>query len=139
MRCRLVIFKDGRRIEKRYEDHRLAAPVVEKLQRGGIKYRIVAAKVLERYRYPPLDDDLSSRNGGKWWCPYCRDWSYFKVPKFTPNAEVGSVEWFMNGAHRQGIRICAWCLITEMEFSVRMANSTWAEQPRRRRRKRRVR
>lgn len=138
MRCRLVVFQSGRRIEKRYEDHRLAAPVAHKLQRKGVKYRVVAAKVLERYKYPPLDDDLASRQEGKWWCPYCRDWSFFKVPKFTPGAEVGSTEWFLNAAHRQGIRVCAWCLISEVDFSVRMANGEW-DRPRRRRSKRRVR
>lgn len=137
MRCRLVVFKDGRRIEKPYEDHQLAAPVVRKLQRSGVKYRLVATKVLHRYAYPPLDDDLTDRNGGKLWCPYCRAWSYFKVPKFTPRAEVGTTTWFLNACNRQGLRVCAWCLITEVEFSVRMANATWSEQPKRRRRKRR--
>jgi hypothetical protein len=139
MRCRLVVFQNGRRIERGYEDHRLAAPIAKKLQRKGVKYRIVASKVLDRYKYPPLDDDLEMhRDEGKWWCPFCRDWSFFKVPKFTPNAEIGSTEWYLNGAHRQGLRVCAWCLITEMEFYVRMANGEW-DRPRRRRRKRRVR
>jgi len=139
MRCRLVVFKDGRRVEKKFEDHTNAAPLVKKLEQAGVKYRLVASKVLTRYRYPPDNDDLSSRLAGKLWCPYCRDWSFFKVPKFTPDARIGSVEWFLNGAHRQGLRVCAWCLITELEFSVRMANATWSEQPKRRRRKRRVR
>lgn len=138
MRCRLVVFQSGRRIEKRYEDHHLAAPLASKLQRKGVKYRVVACKVLERYKYPPMDDDLSARQEGKWWCPYCRAWSFFKVPKFTPGAEVGSTDWFLNAAHRQGIRVCAWCLISEVDFSVRMANGEW-DRPRRRRRKRRVR
>jgi hypothetical protein len=139
MRCRLVVFKGGRRIEKSFADHTLAAPVVKKLQQGGVKHRLVATKVLDRYRYPPEDDDLSARLEGKLWCPYCRAWTFFKVPKFTPGAEVGSTTWFLNAAHRQGLRVCAWCLITELEFYVRMANATWAERPTRRRRKRRVR
>lgn len=139
MRCRLVVFKDGHRIEKRYEDHHLAAPLVKKLKAKGVKHRVVACKVLDRYKFPPLDDDLSARLEGKLWCPYCRDWSFFKVPRFTRNAEISTTEWFLNSAHRQGFRVCSWCLVSELEFSVRMANQTWSEQPTRRRRKKRVR
>lgn len=137
MRCRIVVFRDGRRLERRYDDHHDAASLVKQLKAKGVRYRLVTSRVLPQFQYPPIHDDLSSRNGGKLWCPYCREWSYFRVPKYTPHAEVGSDSWFLNACHRQGLKVCAWCHISQLEFSVKLANGLWSEQPKRRRRKRR--
>jgi len=140
MRCHLIIIKDGRRLTKIYDDCRQATKVARALRSKGLRCRVATVGVLTYQRYPPEEDDLSSRNLGKLWCPYCRDWSYFKVPKFHAAAEVGSDEWFMNSYHRQGIAACAWCHISEMDFYVRQVNDTWAVIGKRRtRRKRRVR
>lgn len=139
MKGKIVVFKDGRRICKNFPDIRDATPIAKKLRDKGVRFRIVTSRAVEKYKYPPSYDDLSARDDGKLWCPYCRDWSHFKVPRFKPHALIGSEEWFLNSLHRQGIRCCSWCHITEMEFSIRVANGTWAEKPKRRRRKRRVR
>lgn len=137
MRVRLVAYHRGRRIEKRYEDHRDAAPIAKKLKRRGVKISLVTTHVIPSREYP--DSDLSPRAEGKLWCPYCGAWRWFKVPKFTRGADVWTEAWFMNSFHRQEIKVCAWCLISEVEFSVRMANATFGEARKRRRRKRRIR
>lgn len=140
MKCRIVVFNNGRRIEKTYDDHHDAAIVARKLKAKGVRYRLVLNDVLRKYQYPPLEDNIEYLRGeGLWWCPYCREWSYFRVPKFTPGAPIWSEAWILNSFHRQGLKICSWCRMSEAEFYVKHANGIWNEKPRRRRRKRRVR
>jgi hypothetical protein len=140
MRVRLVVYHRGRRIEKRYEEHTEAATMAKKLRRKGVKFALVTARVAPSRRFPPDGDDLSARRAeGMLWCPYCGAWRWFKVPKFTPGAEVWTEAWFMNSFHRQEIKVCGWCRISEYEFEIRMVNGTFSEQRKRRRRKRRVR
>jgi hypothetical protein len=137
VKARLIVYKDSRRIEKGYTDHTAAVSVARTLRKKGLRAAIVTSRVIDRFLYPPEDDDLSARDEGMLWCPYCRDWRWFKVPRFTRDADLRSAEWFLNSYHRQDIRCCAWCHITELDFYVRKANDTWGEQRRRRRRKRR--
>lgn len=137
MKCRVVVFHQGRRIERNSLTLDEGKELVRKLHSKGVKSALVTCDVLLAYRYPPPGDDLSNRNMGMMWCPYCREWRWFKIPKFTGGAPVGSEPWFMNSFHRQEIAVCAWCRIGENDFHVMRANGTWGNMGRRRRRKKR--
>lgn len=141
MKARLILFKDGRRLEKRYEDHRDAVTIVRTLRKKGVKATVATCLVVNARKYPPADDDLHARDEGMLWCPYCGAWRWFKVPKFTPHTKVMTAPWIMNSMHRQDIRVCAWCQISLHDFWVRKANGITAETAgtRRRKKKRRVR
>lgn len=140
MKVRLVVFKDGHRLVKPFDDHKEAARYAKQLPES-IRKRIVTNVVVPRFSYPSGDDDLTARAEGKLWCPFCRDWSYFRVPKFK-HGVTGSITdepMFLNSCHRQDIKVCSWCHITELDFNVRMANNTFGEERRRRRKKKRTR
>lgn len=139
MKARVIVFKDGRRIEKRINDHTKAIPVVRELRRKGLRVALVLSHVVDKRRYPSGDIE-EERFAGKWWCPYCGAWRWFKVPKFKENGvtvDLTDTQFYLNSCFRQGLRVCAWCYVSENEWSVKNANGTWAEQPKRRRRRRR--
>ena len=140
MKVRLILFKDGRRLEKYYDDHTEAIPIVRKLKRNGIKATLVTCKVASSRALPPAHDDLSARAEGMLWCPYCGAWRWFKVPEFRKGATFTPInlQAYLNSCYRQGLKVCAWCCISENEFSVCVANGTWGNKDKRRRRKRRV-
>jgi len=133
---RLIVFHKGRRIEKKMGPEEGMMKMKELVGRG---HKAHFAYKTSRSLFPPVDDNLALRGDGMWWCPFCRRWRWFKVPKFTTDASVGSDAWYLNSFHRQQIKICAWCHISEMDFDVRRANGTWGEERRRRHRKRRKR
>mgnify|MGYP001396176301 CR=1 FL=1 len=140
MKCKVVVFKDGRRIEKTYDDHKEAQGIVKRLAVKGIKVRLITCTAIRKFYYPPEDDNLYCRTIGMLWCTYCRDWSYFKVPRFKQGTVIGTLDWFMNTFHRQGIPVCAWCYVPDNDYYVMKANATWETQYRKpRRRKRKVR
>lgn len=103
--------------------------------------KIHLAYRLETSLFPPPNTVDDKRNEGMLWCPYCRAWRWFTVPGFHSKAEVNEEDWFMNSFHRQGIRVCRWCHISEMDFYVCKANGIFGEVngAKRRKRKRRVR
>lgn len=133
---RLVIFHQGKRIEK----HVLRTPdntqklvaKVKSLREQGVKCRLVGRT--DRRMYPPSSQIKAMTNEGKMWCPHCGDWSFFSVPKFTPDAEVSTDAWFMNSFHNQLVRACRWCGVSENEWYVKRANFTFGHEKARKRR-----
>lgn len=133
---RLVVFHKGKRVEKRLRlSKTTVAALKEKaadLKEKGIKCRIIA---LTTPRLFPRGDIDEARGLGKLWCPYCGDWSYFRVPKphrgaEPPDIEAGeeiSREFFLTSCWRQGIKVCAWCEISEMDWYVRKVNGTFEQ------------
>lgn len=140
---RLVVYKDGKRIEKKVErtpeqTEKLKA-IARDLRSKGIRCHIVGRTSTSMY--PPPRTIKEMRAEGKLWCPYCREWRFFKIPPFKGHAEIGTTDWFMNSYYRQGIKACAWCRISEMDWYVGKANGSFEESrsARRRKRARRVR
>lgn len=134
------MYHNGKRTTKSVSPRsiRAANDKVKELKARGVKVHLVY--LTERRQFPPPDSIEANRNEGRLWCPYCGAWRWFTVPKFKPDAEVGSEPWFMNSFHRQGIRVCQWCHISVLEWYVCKANNIFAEKPIiRRRRKRRTR
>lgn len=143
---RLVVFHKGKRTEKRLRrtrenTERIKSKAAELTQRG-IKCHIVG---LTDSRMFPKGEIAEMRHLGKMWCPYCGDWRWFKVPKQQPHVppdDPGTItrEMFLNSAWRQGIKVCAWCEITEVDWFVCKANGTFGEAKavKRRRRGRRT-
>ncbi len=144
---RLVVFHKGRRQERRLRrtrenTARIKAKAAE-LKERGIKCHIVG---LTDSRMYPAGDIREERSSGKMWCPYCGEWRWFRVPKAMkelPDAEPHIItrEMFLNSCWRQGIKVCAWCEITEGDWFVCKANGTFGEvrATKRRRRGRRTR
>ncbi len=144
---RIIAFRDGHRIDRRVPTEQLeqAKVAVRKLRAEGHKATIVRCLVnrFSKDLFPPDDEIEERRLHGYLWCPYCRTWRYFKVPRLhTYNGGFGSREAFLNSAHNQGVPICAWCEISVYDYHVGIVNGIFAEirgsRRRRTRRKRRV-
>lgn len=131
---RLVVFHRGRRIEKKMDPEEGMTRMKELVAKGHKAHYVYKTT---RSLFPPVDDNLALMNDGMMWCPFCRRWRWFKVPKFKDDVPFGCNDWYLNSFHRQEIRVCAWCHISEMDFDVRRANGSWGEDRKRRRRKRR--
>lgn len=129
--------REVRRIPNTDGQIRKAAEVVAKLKSKGVKAHLVLRT--DKGTFPPTAQIEDKRAEGMRWCPYCRTWRYFSVPKFKHNAAISSEEWWTNSYHRQGIKCCQWCGISESEWWVQKVNGSFGENPRRRRRKKRVR
>lgn len=144
--ARVVVFKDGHRIEKKVHVDHLAKGVaaVKAAREKGYKAHLV-------YRtadsvFPPPKQIAAKRDEGYLWCPYCRAWRFFSVPKYKALASVVDsngnliLQGYLNAMANQDMKVCQWCTISENEWYVRKANGTWGESTRRRRpRRRRVR
>lgn len=138
---RVVVFQNGARVEKLVPKSKLmlAKERVKEMQERGVRCHLVYRT--DKATFPPPRTVQLMRDEGKLWCPHCRTWRFFSVPKFKLSAveEVGSHDWFMNSMHRQGIKVCQWCHISEFDWYVQKANRTFGEHTqRRKRRKRRV-
>lgn len=140
MNGQVVIFHKGHRTTKVIHPTHLreAATKVKELKAKGVKAHLVYRT--DRSKYPAPDEIEEHREAGELWCPYCRAWRWFTVPKFKPDADFGTEDWFMNSFHRQEIRVCQWCHMSVSDFYVRRANGfSIGETTRRRRKKRRAR
>jgi hypothetical protein len=133
---RLIIFHKGKRIEKRVlrtpDNTKKLVEKVRELRSQDIKCRLVGQT--DKRLYPPPRTISPMRDLGKMWCPECGDWSFFDVPKFTPDAPVASEAWYMNSFHNQLIKVCRWCGISEHHWYVKRANFTFGEEKARKRR-----
>lgn len=133
----LIVFHKGKRVDKKVPRANLreAAKKVQALRAKGIKAHL--AYRTDNSLYPPGHQIEAMRNDGLMWCPYCRAWRYFRLPKNRPHAEMNSREWFLNSFRAQNIKVCSWCEISEVEWYVKRANGTWGEAPKRKRRRNR--
>lgn len=122
-RFKLVLFLDGKRVEKPVTDPAKGIAAYRQLQERGVKCKFVGRT--DNSLYPPPRTVKEMRAHGKLWCPYCRDWTWFKYPRWVPNAEVGSVDWMRNAQLEQNIKTCAWCQISEQDWYVKKANDLW--------------
>ena len=130
---RLVVFHKGKRQERKLRrthsnTERIKAKALA-LKEQGIKCHIVGMTDSRMY---PRGDIREERALGKMWCPYCGDWRWFRTPKQmkeVPNTDPGVItrEMFLNSCWRQGIKVCAWCEITEGDWFVCKANGTFGE------------
>jgi hypothetical protein len=142
---KVIIFKDGKRRQERYDGIHLDEQVqhVRDLRADGTRATIVFSNITRYARgfFPPKDQIADNRQQGLLWCPYCRTWRYFKVPKYhLQGGEVGSRVWWMNACNQARVPVCAWCEISIYDYYVGVANNIHAEvraaRTRRRTRKR---
>lgn len=121
-RWKVVVFKRNKetgkleRIVKVVRDPKLARQKVKELNSRGIKAHLVCR------RFPKFPPKGEPEDSDMLWCPYCRRWRWFSVPKKRP--PFSGLE----------IKCCQWCLISEDDAYVRTFNGTW--DGRRTRRKR---
>lgn len=132
-----VVFMNGKRVEKKIERTKENTAALQAklklLKEKGIKAHIVGRTSTSLY---PQGDILEHRGNGEMWCPYCRAWRFFTVPKYHPHADFGTEPWFDNTNYRQGIKRCNWCHVNELDWWVCNANGTFAEARASKRRKR---
>lgn len=133
----LIIFKDGKRIDKRIHVTRMreAVATVKNLKEKGYKAHLAYGTDARMY---PSGDIEGPRGEGMWWCPYCGSWRWFKIPKANNHAELNSREWFLNSLRSQEIKVCAWCEISEMDWYVKRANGLFGLDTKHRRRRSRT-
>lgn len=136
-RWRIVIFAHGKRLEKITDDTEGALQLVAKLnKKDGIKAHVVSR---HKVFWPPDDDNWFLADEGMVWCPYCRRWRWFAIPREVEDAttiwDIGQ-----NVLHSQGIRCCQWCGISVQDWDVCSINDLWGEnEGRRKRRRKRIR
>ena len=126
-----IVFQQGRRTEKRITKAQLpqAKQIVKTLRERGAKVTIVPCTIDSTYNflYPHPDDIDEMREIGKYWCPYCRDWRWFRVPKAYVDPVPMSREWYLNVYRNNETKICAWCEIPLKDFYVCRANGIFEE------------
>lgn len=106
-RWKLIIFHKGKRVVKLVSDPRKAQAKVKELAERDIKAHVVCR------RFPKFPPKGQPEHPDQLWCPYCRRWRYFAVPKHP-------------GVHRDlGIACCKWCLVSENDGYVKGYNGTW--------------
>ena len=137
----IIIFRKGERIDRRVHKSHFseAVALVKKLKDQGVKAHFVW--LTQGSMYPPAHQIKEKRNEGMLWCPWCRAWRWFSVPKYKRGEPYGTDQWFLNSYFRQGIKCCQWCHITIYDWYVGVSNGIFAEvraSRRRRRRKRRT-
>jgi len=138
--ARVVVFRQGKRYEAKVPRGSLdvAKEKVRTYRAKGYKAHLVLRT--DRGSFPPPYEIREYREMGMLWCPYCRAWRWFTVPKFVRHTEIGSDDWFMNSFHRQGVKVCKWCRISVSDWWVCKANGIFHERTgERRRRKKRTR
>lgn len=131
---KIIVFVKGKRVTKDVRDPKVGLEKVADLIEQGYKAHLVSKR---KAFMPKGDDDLSALNSGKLWCPYCRRWRWFSIPRWLPDVEIGSEDWFLNSYANQEIRCCQWCTISENDWHVRFLNGIGAGEGKRRRRRRR--
>lgn len=143
MKYRIIVFRDGKRLERIITQSQLeeAKTKVRALRAEGHKAAIARCLINPDTprTYPPPESVSGMRAQGYLWCPYCRAWRYFRIPRGHDDVEISSPEWFTNSLRNQEIKICSWCHITERDFWVAKVNGTWEESKAKRHRKRKVR
>lgn len=118
-RWKLIIFHKGKKHIKFYWDPKEAQEIQKQLEEKGVKSHVVCR------RFPKFPPKGEPEDPDQLWCPYCRRWRFFAVPKgrdpFT------SLE----------IRCCRWCDISEDDSQVKNYNGTWQGRANRKRRRKR--
>lgn len=136
---RLVIFKDGKRIEKKVHRKHMSELVrtYKQLQAVGVKCHIVG--MTDARMYPNPRSIERNREEGKYWCPYCGAWRFFRVPRAYNNPEILSREWYMNVYRNSETLCCSWCDMPLKDYYIcvvnRIYHEVWDSGTRRRRRR----
>lgn len=117
-RWKVIVFHKGERVEKLFHNPKKGQSLVAQLSERGVKAHVVCR------RYPHFPPKGEAPEPGMLWCPYCRRWRWFKVPKKRP--PFSTLE----------IKCCAWCWISEDDAFVKNYNGTWTGVVRKKRRNR---
>lgn len=133
----MVIFHKGKRIEKLVFDQKASIATYKSLRDKGVRVCFVS-----RVRgYWPKSNDAGPPDPGMLWCPYCREWRWFRVPETKRgNFEPMSEEW-MDQLYRRVLSNsttpwCSWCHISVADFEVKQKNDMWGWAPKKTRRRR---
>jgi len=141
--ARVIVYHKGKRVVKRVHRDNLANAVaqVKTLKAKGVKCHLVWRTPSSMF--PPAKQVTHMRAEGYMWCPYCRTWRFFSVPRYRATTEIMDSNGyltealFLNAAANQDLRVCQWCHISENDWYVRRANGTFGETSSRRRARRR--
>jgi hypothetical protein len=118
----IVVIRDHKRLEKNVPDARTGQEVVARLnETPGTQAHLVS-----HYRAFPIKGE--DPDDGRWWCPYCRRWRFFVVPRGDTEYDILDengklyVPAYLAMCQRMGLRVCLWCLTSQAEFYVRVFN-----------------
>lgn len=140
----IVVFYKGKRKEIPWPHDAKTAieQVIPELEEKGAKAHLVSRRraFAPKHPQPPADHP-------DWlWCPYCRRYREFVVPRgredgpiIDDEGKITTIGYFTVCA-RSEIRVCLWCSHSVFEFYVRLYNpDLWTDATRRRRSKRKKR
>lgn len=118
----VVVIRDHKRLEKKVPSSEVGQQVVAQLnEKDGY-----AAHLVSRHRAFPVKGD--DPGDGRWWCPYCRRWRFFVVPRGDTEYDILDEKGelylpaYLALCQRLGLRLCLWCLTSQAEFYVRVYN-----------------
>lgn len=132
IRWKLIVFFNGKK-RKHYSitDPRKGAKLATALTKRGHKAHLISANhILDGYEYPPRKHSVQLWQHGMFWCPYCRRWRWFGVPRsFRGHSPFeDSPQGIMNAWNRLGVRCCSWCLISIDDWYVKRANGLFGHR-----------
>lgn len=138
---KLIVFYNGKK-RKHYKitDPRKGAKLADVLTKRGHKAHFICAnRILDGYEYPPRKHSTVLWQAGMLWCPYCRKWRWFSVPRSFKGHSMfeDSPQGIMNAWNHLGIRCCQWCLISEEDWYVKRSNGLFGHGEVKKKRRRR--
>jgi hypothetical protein len=124
----VVVYHKGKRLVKSVPDAKRGLAL-----EAAFKNKGYAAHLVSRTKaFAPKTEEGPE---GSLWCPYCRRWREFRVPRGDEDAPVGSYAWQNSVLARLEIAMCPWCGVTVEEFHVKYHNNLWFAERRTRSKK----
>ena len=125
----IVVYHKGKRVVRDVPDAKIGLELDSKFKEKGYASHLVS----RRKRFPPKGEGKD----GELWCPYCRRWREFRIPRGNEDAEIGSWGWSSSVLCRMEVQVCPWCGITVRDWYVKRFNDLFGQEQVRRRSKKR--
>lgn len=136
----LIVFYNGKkRKHYRVADPKKSSKLATVLTKRGHKAHLICSNhILDGYEYPPAKHSVDLWEAGMLWCPYCRRWRWFAVPRSFKDHSLfeDSPQGMMNTWNHLGIKCCTWCLISVEDWYVKRANGLFGQEQRKPKRSR---
>lgn len=124
----VAVYHKGKRLTKDVPDAKTGLEVDKLFKEKGLASHLIS----KRKAFAPKTEEGPE---GTLWCPYCRKWREFRIPRGDENAEPMTWNWWLATLGRMEVRICLWCGITIRDWYVKRFNGLFGQEEVRRRSK----